>query len=202
FPDLDHQDYDIALIGVAEDRNAINNAGTSLAADHFREKFYALNEGNYTTKIVDIGNIKAGAQVSDTYSALKTVVAELIRKNILPVIIGGGQDLTYGQFMAYEELEQKVDLLVVDPQFDLDEDAEDTGDTTSQSYLNRIFLHEPNYLFNFSNIGYQTYFVNQESLRMMDKLYFDVHRLGDLSNKISTAEPVIRNANLMSFDMT
>jgi arginase family enzyme len=161
-----------------------------------------LNEGNYATRIVDLGNIKEGHQVSDTYVALKLVVAELIRKNILPVIIGGGQDLTYPQFMAYEELEQKVDLLVVDSHFDLDENSDDTIETNSASYLNKIFLHQPNFLFNYSNIGYQTFFVNQESLKVMDKLYFDVHRLGDFTNSVSTAEPIIRNANMISFDIS
>ncbi len=201
FPDLDTNEFDLAIIGVQEERNATGNPGTALSAEYFREKFYSLNEGNYKTRIVDLGNIKAGHTVSDTYIALKVVVTELIKKNILPVIIGGGQDLTYPQFLAYEELEQKVDLLVVDSHFDLDEDAEITNSTTSQSYLNRIFLHEPNYLFNFSNIGYQTYFVNQESLKVMESLYFDIHRLGDFSNSISIAEPIIRNANMISFDM-
>ena len=202
FPDLDDNQFDVALIGVLEDRNSINNKGVSKAPDFFRKKFYELNEGNYTTRIIDLGNIKAGHQVSDTYVALKLVVAELIRKNILPVIIGGGQDLTYPQFMAYEELEQKVDLLVVDSHFDLDENSDDTIETNSASYLNKIFLHQPNFLFNFSNIGYQTFFVNQESLKVMDKLYFDVHRLGDFTNSVSTAEPIIRNANMISFDIS
>jgi len=202
FPDLDINTYDIALIGVLDDRNAIDNSGTALSAEHFRDKFYSLNEGNYSTRIVDLGNIKAGHEVFDTYIALKLVVAELVKRNIVPVIIGGGQDLTYGQFMAYEELEQKVDLLVVDSHFDLDDDAEGISGTTSQSYLNRILLHEPNYLFNYSNIGYQTYFVNQESLKVLNKLYFDVHRLGDFSSSISIAEPIIRNANMISFDLS
>ena len=202
FPDLDDNQFDVALIGVLEDRNSINNKGTAKAPDLFRRKFYELNEGNYVTRIVDLGNIKAGNQVSDTYVALKLVVAELIRKNILPIIIGGGQDLTYPQFMAYEELEQKVDLLVVDSHFDLDENLDDTIETNSASYLNKIFLHQPNYLFNFSNIGYQTFFVNQESLKVMDKFYFDVHRLGDFTNSVSTAEPIIRNANMISFDIS
>jgi formiminoglutamase len=202
FPDLDDNQFDVALIGVLEDRNSINNKGTAKAPDLFRRKFYELNEGNYVTRIVDLGNIKAGNQVSDTYVALKLVVAELIRKNILPIIIGGGQDLTYPQFMAYEELEQKVDLLVVDSHFDLDENLDDTIETNSASYLNKIFLHQPNYLFNFSNIGYQTFFVNQDSLKVMDKFYFDVHRLGDFTNSVSTAEPIIRNANMISFDIS
>ena len=202
FPDLDTNTYDIALIGVLDDRNAIDNLGTALSPNYFRDKFYCLNEGNYYTRIVDLGNIKAGHEVFDTYVALKIVVAELIKRSIVPVIIGGGQDLTYGQFMAYEELEQKVDLLVVDSHFGLDDDAEDISATTSHSYLNKILLHEPNYLFNYSNIGYQTYFVNQESLKVMDKLYFDVHRLGDFSSSINIAEPIIRNANMISFNFS
>ena len=53
---------------------------------------------------------------------LKLVVSELVKLNIIPIIIGGGQDLTYAQYLAYENLEQKVDLVVVDSKFDLDED--------------------------------------------------------------------------------
>jgi arginase family enzyme len=203
FPDLE-QKTDIAIIGVQEDRNAINNSGSGLAPDYIREKLYLLNEGNYHTKIVDLGNICQGATVTDTYYALKTVVSELIKKDIIPVIIGGGQDLTYAQYLAYEDLEQKVDLVIVDSHLDLDDDdfAADSLETTSASYLNKIFLHEPNYLFNYSNLGYQTYFASQESLRVMDKLYFDVHRLGELSGNVAIAEPIIRNASMISFDIS
>src|SRR5258708_7186444 len=202
FPDLEEK-TDIAIIGVQDDRNSINNKGCALAPDYIREKLYQLNEGNYNTKIADLGNIKQGATVTDTYIALKTVVNELVKKNIIPVILGGGQDLTFAQYMAYETLEQKVDLVIIDSHFDLDDDDCDKNglETTSASYLNKIFLHDPNYLFNYSNLGYQTYFVSQDSLRLMDKLYFDVHRLGELNGNISVAEPIIRNANMISFDM-
>ena len=203
FPNLETEKFDIALIGVLEDRNAVNNQGTALGPDYVREKLYSLYQGSYHCRIVDLGNIKAGYKVTDTYVALKTVITELIKKDILPVIIGGGQDLTYAQYMAYEDLEQKVDLVVIDSKFDLDDSAEtDSIETTSTSYLNKIFLHQPNYLFNFSNIGYQTYFVNQDSLRVMEKLLFDVNRLGDFTNNMPVAEPVIRNANLISFDIS
>ncbi|WP_207426543.1 formimidoylglutamase [Pedobacter sp. SYSU D00535] len=203
FPDLEEQKFDIAIIGVLEDRNAVDNQGCGLGPDYVREKLYSLYEGSYTTKIVDLGNIRAGHRVADTYIALKTVVTELIKKDIVPLIIGGGQDLTYAQYMAYEDLEQKADLVVIDPKFDLDDsfDAESI-ETSSKSYLNKIFLHQPNYLFNFSNIGYQTYFVNQESLRVMEKLLFDVHRLGEFTNSIPLVEPIVRNASLISFDIS
>lgn len=173
-----------------------------MGPDYIRERFYQLNEGNYTTRIVDLGNIKAGKQVSDTYVAVKMVVAELIKNNIVPVILGGGQDITYAQYMAYEELEQKVDLMVVDSHFDLDDSPEDTIETTSQAYLHKILVHQPNYLFNFTNLGYQTYYVNQESLKALEKLYFDAHRLGEFSGNIQAAEPLIRNASMISFDIS
>ena len=196
------EDTDIAIIGVQDDRNSVNNNGCALGPDYIREKLYLLNEGSYATKITDLGNIQAGASVTDTYFALKTVVAELIKKDIVPIIIGGGQDLTYAQYMAYEQLEQKVDLVVIDSHFDLDDDIyTESIETTSESYLNKIFLHEPNYLFNYSNLGYQTYFTSQAGLRVMDKLFFDVHRLGELSGSINVAEPVIRNASMISFDI-
>src|SRR3978361_1960839 len=121
FPDLD-QKIDIAIIGVQDDRNAVNNPGCALGPDYVREKLYQLFEGSYKTKIADLGNIRQGATVTDTYFAVKTVVHELIKKSILPIIIGGGQDITYAQYMAYEELEQKVDLVVIDARFDLDDD--------------------------------------------------------------------------------
>jgi hypothetical protein len=62
-------------------------------------------------------------------------------------------------------------------------------------------LHEPNYLFNLSTIGYQSYFVSQESIKVLDKLYFDSYRLGAFKGNIEYSEPVLRNADLISFDM-
>jgi formiminoglutamase len=201
FPDLGEDLYDMAILGVQDDRASVNNEGCALAPDYFREQFYTLHEGPYNTRLVDLGNIKMGASISDTYVALKTVVSELVKLNIVPVIIGGGQDLTYAQYLAYESLEQKVDLVVVDSKFDLDEEDQEGLSAKSDTYLNKILLHQPNYLFNFSNIGYQTYLVNQDSLKVMSKLYFDVHRLGEFSDDMALAEPIVRNANMISFDI-
>ncbi|WP_134087657.1 formimidoylglutamase [Olivibacter sp. XZL3] len=202
FPDQNEEPFDLAIIGVAEDRRAVANQGCALAPNYVREKLYSLHRGEYPLRVADFGNIKAGNQVSDTYAALKTVVEELIKRNVVPVIIGGGQDLTYAQFQGYEKLEQKVDLVVIDSHFDLDESIDNESEASSQTYLTKILLHQPNYLFNYSNIGYQTYYVSQESLKVMDKLYFDSYRLGLFSGRTDQAEPVIRNADLLSFDIS
>lgn len=197
FPELEN--IDIAIIGVCEDRNAINNEGCSLAPDTVRNFLYSLYSGNFQSKVADLGNITEGHSVDDTYFALKSCVDFLVRKNIIPVIIGGSQDLTYAQFLGYKDLEQTINIASVDSTYDLGNPEEDI---TNVSYLGKIILHQPNYLFNYSNIGYQTYLVSPASTAMMTKLYFDSYRLGQIRDKIEDAEPIIRQADMLSFDIT
>src|SRR5690606_6596750 len=99
-------DVDIVLLGVSEERASIENGGCSLAPDEVRKYFYSLYSGPYKSKIADIGNIPPGNEISDTYFALKETLKELLKKNILPIIIGGSKDLAFYNYLAYEELEQ------------------------------------------------------------------------------------------------
>ncbi|MFZ4862582.1 formimidoylglutamase [Sphingobacterium sp. Mn56C] len=192
---------DIALIGVEEDREALGNSGAAKAPNAVRRHLYELYQGDYQVKLADLGNIKPGETVKDTYAALRTVVEELIKADIIPVIIGGGQDLTYAQYRGYENLEQKVEVAVIDAKFDLDQQHVDNMPLNSTTYLNHIILHQPDYLFNLSNIAFQTYLVSKESIQMFDKLFFNALRLGMLAGKLNQAEPIIRAADMISFDM-
>lgn len=123
FPDFEN--VHLAIIGVQEDRKAINNEGCGLAADYVRENFYKLFQGNYETKIVDLGNIKKGNSIEDSYFAVKDVLSKLLKKNIIPIIIGGGQDLTYCNYMAYTSLEQTINIVAVDSCFDIGDGEKD-----------------------------------------------------------------------------
>ena len=197
FPDL--EGIDLAIIGVCEERNAENNEGCSLAPDAVRQFLYKLYDTGFTLKVADLGNINPGHSTDDTFFALRSTVDNLIRKNIIPIIIGGSQDLTYAQFLGYKDLEQTINISAIDSVFDLGNPDEDI---TNTSYLGKIILHQPNYLFNYSNIGYQTYLVDQNSLQMMNRLYFDVYRLGQIRDKIEDAEPIIRQSDMITFDIS
>jgi formiminoglutamase len=196
FPKL--EGIDIAVIGVKEDRKSDDNEGCRQAPDHVRKQFYNLFTGNYNLKLADLGNINAGHTVEDTYFALSSVVSTLIKNNITPIIIGGSQDLTYANYLAYEQLEQTVNIVTIDPRLDI---GGDTESISSKAYLQKIILHQPNYLFNYSNIGYQSYFVDQKLLDLMSKLYFDAYRLGEVRSNPEETEPVLRNADIVSFDV-
>jgi formiminoglutamase len=203
FPNWEDEENrpNLAIIGVEEDRASINNKGTAKAPNAVRKHLYDLYQGDYKTKIVDFGNIKAGDSINDTYAALKVVVEELVKKDIVPIIIGGGQDLTYAQYRGYQELEQRVEVAVIDAKFDLDQEHTEDMPLNSQTYLNHLILHQPDYLFNLNNVAYQTYLVSKESINMYDKLFFNAQRVGMIAGKLDQAEPIIRAADMVSFDI-
>ncbi len=196
FPDLNK--IKIAIIGVLENRGDVNQE-QEVDLTHIRNELYALYPGNWNASIADLGDILAGNSSDDTYFALRKVVSSLIKKKIIPIVIGGSQDLTYALYRAYDNLEQMVNLVSIDNKFDFGKESETVS---AASYLTKIIIEEPNNLFNFSNIGYQTYYNSQEEIDLIDKLFFDGYRLGDISNNLSLAEPVFRDADIVSVDLT
>lgn len=193
------EDFSIAIMGVGEDRNAYNNFGCGQAPNHVRKYLYQLASFKSTIKIIDLGNLKIGATTQDTYFALSSIIEFLVKKNVLPIIIGGSQDLTYANFLAYKNLEQPVNLVSIDSKFNLG-NADD--DINSNNFLTKIILHQPNFLFNYSNIGYQSYFIDNDEVELMSKLFFDTYRLGQVQQNIEEVEPIVRNADILSFDIS
>jgi hypothetical protein len=92
-----------------------------------------------------------------------------------------------------------VNLVTIDSKFDFGKESETI---LAASYLTNIILDEPNNLFNYSNIGFQTYYNSQEEIDLIEKLFFDAYRLGDVSNNIAISEPVFRDADIVSLDLT
>ncbi len=197
FPDL--KGTKIAVFGVNEDRKSLKNMGCAEAPDKVREQLYPLLSHWNNIKIADLGNIRQGNSVEDTYFAVKEVVATLIQKDILPIIIGGSQDLTYANYLAYKNIGRLINIAAIDSVFDLGQEEEELN---AHSYLSRIILYQPNFLFNYTNIGYQSYFVNRDALQLMKKLFFEINRLGNVRANIGETEPMVRNAELVTFDIS
>ena len=195
FPDLDGNQ--IAIIGVEEERNAIDNEGCKAGPDAIRHALYPLFNHWPDLKIVDLGNVKSGLRVEDTYYALSEVFLTLLKYHIVPVFLGGSQDLTYPIYQVYENTGKLVNITAIDPRFDLGEDGESLN---AESYMSHVILHQPNYLFNYTNIGYQTYYIDNEHINLMKQLLFDIYRLGTIKNRAELAEPLVRNADIVTID--
>ena len=195
-PDLDS--VKIALIGIPEERNSVDYIGDELNLNEIRKSFYNLYPGNWSLEISDLGNLILGNNAEESYGRLVSLMTILLKKNIIPVLIGGSQDLLYSIYRSYDSFQNTVNIVNVDPNFDL---GDSSRPINNLSYLGKIILEEPHNLFNYSNIGYQTYHNSQEEIDLMNNLYFEAYRLGDVSSKIRLVEPVMRDAHIVSIDM-
>lgn len=189
---------DLALIGIPEERGAVNNPGCSASPMQIRKSFYRL-QNHHRIRMIDLGDLIPGHTLQDTYSALATVVFDLLARQIVPVIVGGSNDLAYANFLAYEKLEIVINVVSVDSEFNIGQGEEEIN---SKNYLSKILLKQPNYLFNFSNLGFQSYLVGSDEIELLEKLNYDAVRLGKTRSDMTFAEPVLRNADMVSFDIS
>ncbi len=196
-PDL--AEVNVAIIGVQEDRGTHRQHPCGSGADVIREKFYQLYPGRWSKTIADLGNIYKGETLKDTYFALIEVAAELLKQNITLIILGGSQDLTYANYRAYDSLEQTVNITAIDSRFDLGKQKDVLH---SESYLSHIVLQQPYNLFNFCNLGYQSYYVHPEQMDLMENMFFDAIRLGEVRSDISIAEPILRDSDVVTLDIS
>jgi formiminoglutamase len=193
-PDL--TDIDLVIVGVNEFRGN-GFIATQNSADAIRKKFYELHYWHKEISIADLGNVKSGASLNDSYSALSIVLKELFRMNKTVIIIGGSHDNTLAQYFAYKELNKIIDATVVDAIIDLRSEST----LRSENFLMEMLTGEPNMVRHYNHIGFQSYFVHPRMLETMDKLRFDCFRVGTVKEDLEEMEPVIRNSDLLSFDI-
>ncbi len=195
-PDI--TDADIVLIGAGECRGAGFVLNGFEAANNVRAALYNLYYWHAQVTIADLGNVKLGQTIQDSYAALRTVIAELMLQNKKVVIMGGSHDLTLPQYHAYTSIPTLVNAVVADAKIDLDLEAR----LPSDHFLEELFTGLPNHLNHYAHIGFQSYFMHPHMLETIDKLRFDCFRLGVVREGIEEMEPVIRDSHMMSFDIS
>lgn len=195
-PDI--TDVDMVIIGAGECRGAGYALSEHASADGIRSALYALYYWHSQVTIADLGNVKIGQTIQDSYAALRTVIAELILQNKKVVVIGGSHDLTLPQYHSYTSIPTLVNAVVTDAKIDLDLEARLPAD----HFLEELFTGLPNHLNHYAHIAFQSYFMHPHMLETIDKLRFDCFRLGVVREDIEEMEPVIRDSHMMSFDIS
>jgi arginase family enzyme len=183
----------IALIGIeGPDDNG-------KASYDIRRYLYRLKKAEFAEEIVDLGNFKLNYQ-QRSYESLGFTLSELISHGLLPVIINGSQEATIAQYLCFTYLRHYVNLAVIDSKLDFN--LREGEEMNSSNFLQHMLTREPSYLFSLIQIGYQSHFSDTVIVDFLEKLYFDLYRLGDVQANISEMEPVLRNAHLLSFDLS
>ncbi len=195
-PDLTQ--IDLVILGIGEMRGCGLQNEESHAANEIRKKLYSLHCWHDEITIADIGNIKKGALLFDSYAAMQTILSELINSGKTVIILGGSHDITIAQYNAYKSLNRIIEATCIDALIDL------RGDSMlkSDSFLLEMLTSEPNWIKHYNHIGFQSYFVHPRLLETLDKLRFDCYRVGLVKEDIEEMEPVIRNSHFVSFDIS
>lgn len=196
FPELD--EVSLVLIGCNEFRGAGPRKPGGHSADEVRTQFYQLHHWHQEIKVADLGNVRLGASLADTYAALREVMTELLALNKKVILLGGSHDLTMAMYQVYAHQERQAEITVIDAAIDIQPDSP----VPEAHFLLDILTGEPNYVRHYNHIGFQSYLVHPQMLETIDKLRFDCYRLGKVKEQPEEMEPALRNSQLLSLDIS
>ncbi len=186
------KDKDLVILG-------IKTSPEDNSPDWIRNFFYELKIDEWASNLVDAGNYVLDKNDDKKVEALSFALSELLDLGACPVIMGGSQEITYLNYLAYESLDRMVNLVTVDNRIDFTD--EEVNRLKPQTFLQDILLRDPSYLFNMSFLGLQHYFVGNSQMETFQDMYFDLYRVGKIRDNMKNIEPVIRHGDFLSFDI-
>jgi formiminoglutamase len=193
------KEADVAIFGINEFRGNGGFNSSNGELHDFRKALYNLAPVNTGMKVYDLGNIKPGQELEDSYQRVSEVVNLLIENNVIPVFVGGSHDLDIGLIGGLANHKKDSRIGIIDKRIDLKPNA--GGNLPVDSHLSRIFMDENLMVSGFSVLGYQSYLQDISSVRLMEKLCFEHFRLGSIRDHFEVMEPVIRDLDLLSLDL-
>ena len=194
FPDVKFAE--IAVFNIPEYEGSGNTLSESDCK--IRALFYSFHHHNLP-RVVDLGILELMPSRKETFNIIEIVCKELLHNGIIPFVIGGGHDLSYAVYKAYASLDRFINLTTVDSKFDI---GLEDDNLASFSHLGKMISHKPSHLFHYTNLGYQSYFVSSIATDMLQAMNFDTIRLGELKANFNEVEPIMRNTDFLSFDIS
>jgi arginase family enzyme len=181
-------------LGVPVDNGKRQKKG-STSPDSIRKVLYHLADFENKLKFIDLGNLKASKSHKGTLLAIRDITEYLNQLNIIVIVLGGSQELTIGISEAFSG-KRFFWLSSIDAVLDVKKGTELFN---SKNYLTQLFRKVPN-LFQFSLIGYQQQLVSENLLHKIGD-NSNYLRLGELRDDIKQAELLLRNTNVLTFDI-
>ena len=194
----DLSSYDVFIIGVPEGRLSLGNENCDLAPDEIRSSLYGLYEGEWALKILDLGNLRIGQTVEDTYAILEQITTYLIEKGGLLLALGGGHDLMTPIYKGHSALGKPLNFASADAYLDF----QDGDSYHSKSFLSHLLASKESMLSNYSLFGYQTYLCDPKEVHLLNQMDFNLIRLGEVNSDLNEMEPYIRSVDHLSVDVS
>lgn len=190
--------FDIFIIGVPEGRLSPQNESCATAPDEVRSELYRLYRGDWTMKILDLGNLKLGYEVRDTYALLQELSSYLLQVGKLILVLGGGHDLIQPIYKGHSFFEKPLNFASADAYLDFqDGDAYD-----SRSFLSQLLTSEGSLISKYSLLGYQTYLCSPNELALLNQMDVQLVRLAEMNSDVTEIEPYLRDLDHLSIDLS
>ncbi len=162
------------------------------ASDLIRGALYQMAFPFKKYQIADLGNTRK----SDN-SFLIPLIHELLESNIVPIILTPHSHHTLALYKAYQNRKQLLNLAWVGDRLPLIPQGKRTD-----SYANRIVHSRKPGLFNQALIAYQTHYCAPALIQFFQQRNWDTLRLGQMRQALELAEPLIRDADILSFSLS
>ena len=190
FPDWEQAD--VALIGCP----TTPTDATYPEAECIRSQLLGLSIPESSLTYVDLGNLKPQSTVEAFHESLADVLTQLRSKKTLAILFGGAPSYSFGQFLGHLEHKGRLSYVQVGSKLFLDTESLET------SFNHSILTYQPSPLFQFTNLGYQQFFVSPKELEWLSSQNQTAIRYGELLPDMGESEPHLRNAHMVSVDLS
>lgn len=123
-----YNESNMVIIGAPQDEGVKRNKGregAQLGPSHIRHAFYRLSSPRRLNaiKMFDLGDLKFSGSLEDMHSLQTEVVGKLLRDGKFVAVLGGGNDISYANFCAIDEVlgGNSCSVINVDSHLDLRE---------------------------------------------------------------------------------
>lgn len=156
----------IGIIGVPTDDGVKRNGGrigAKAGPDAIREELYkrtpfviGKEQVPSTISMFDFGNIHTGKTLEETHTNLTEVIAAVVEADIIPIVLGGGHDIAYPNFLGFCKGKKNVGVINVDTHLDYRKPSPKRNSGTS---FRQMLDHptSPLNAMNFVEVGIQSF---------------------------------------------
>lgn len=166
--------------------------------NEIRTSLYKLFIPRGIGRVADLGNISSKLTTAEQAKALEFIADFCAKQNKTLIVFSPNQNHTYHLYNGLFKHRSNAGITIIDSTIDM---GSIIGEYPAPLFVSKILEDsaiEPKFM---SIIGLQSYLTNPLDAELASKMYVEMMRLGELRTDIKAAEPLIRDANLVSMDM-
>lgn len=162
-----------------------------------RRQLYRLSKLDFEVPVCDLGDLVSGKTPQDSHYIIQEVLSACHYKKTIPIIIGGSCDFSYSLFSALNFHEKDLNYTHISNTISLSAEGEEISE---KNFLSKIFSTKNFSIKNFHLLGYQKHLNEEDSVKIIKQVEFDVVRLAEMMDTTHNIEPFFRNADLVTFN--